>query len=64
MKTLCVDLDGVLAQYDGWKGEPQIRQGASTIETTKRKNAAGGHCVDRLQFGGRKMRKIELAAPS
>lgn len=29
MKTLCVDLDGVLAQYDGWKGEPQIRQAVS-----------------------------------
>ena len=23
-KTVCVDLDGVLAQYDGWKGETVI----------------------------------------
>lgn len=24
MKTVCVDLDGVLAQYDGWKGVGHI----------------------------------------
>ena len=24
MKTVCVDLDGVLAQYDGWKGHEHI----------------------------------------
>lgn len=24
MKTVCVDLDGVLAKYDGWKGEDHI----------------------------------------
>jgi adenylylsulfate kinase len=24
MKTVCIDFDGVLAQYDGWKGEEVV----------------------------------------
>lgn len=45
MSTVCIDLDGVLAQYDGWKGEDVLGEPAPGALEFVRRLLGEGHTV-------------------